>query len=417
MLCQTGQLFVQVPEYVLLAKQPIYQKDRECIAYELLFRSPMNLSVVDIGPDLATSQVLVNYCASVSEQVQNSGLPVFINVDSEFLLAHATLPVPPDLVVVEITGQPDTSPELLEKISAWRTLGFRFSYDGYSFLATQAALLPHMDFVKVDVQAIPPLDLDRLMRSRPPSSCKWVAQRVEDEKSFQLCLAMGFDYFQGYFLARPENVTGTTIRPGTTVTIKLIKELDRPGISMAQIAELVSQDPKLAIQMLKIINSPLFSLPKQVDDLKEALVYLGIDLLRQWALMIAFLSNGNTHMEACRFVLTRAKALELQVTTIKKQPDLGAKAFLVGLISGVEVLLQLPIEVFVQQVPLSERVKKAVTEREGALGLALKEVIELERSISWQHDSLSQYQRAVLQAYDDAGEWAGKVIRALRQTV
>jgi EAL and modified HD-GYP domain-containing signal transduction protein len=136
-----------------------------------------------------------------------------------------------------------------------------------------------MDYVKIDVLPIEEGVLRKSMLNVKQCQCKWVAKRVESEEVFQLCKGLDFDLVQGYFLAKPKPVMGSTIRPGAAVTIKLLKELDRPGITMQQVAALVSQDPKLTVQMLKIVNSSLFSLPKPVDDLQTALIYLGVGML------------------------------------------------------------------------------------------------------------------------------------------
>ncbi|MDX1453729.1 MAG: HDOD domain-containing protein, partial [Oleiphilaceae bacterium] len=224
----------------------------------------------------------------------------------------------------------------------------------------------------------------------------------------------GFDLFQGYFLARPKQVTGNSIRPGTAVTIRLISALDQPRITMDQIAELVSQDPKLAMQMLKIINSPLFNLPKEVEDLKSALVFLGVDLLRQWAMMIAFLSNGNTHVEASRYVLQRAKTMELLAKRNPEIAELAPKAFLAGLVSGVDVLLNIKPSVFLEQVKLSPQIGNAVMQRQAPLGPVLQTVIELESAIAM-GDAVLVHQPALhLDLYSEADHWVNQVFDALK---
>ena len=409
-----GNMSVLVPEYILLAKQTIYDAENNCYAYELLFRTPMGSTAEDVGGEIATNQVLVNYCASVSEETEESQLLAFVNVDSQFVLEFDSLPVAPENVVIELTGQLEPSKELVESVKAWKKLGFTFALDCYDFKAKWDELILVMDYVKVDVLLLDDGVLRESMRKVNRHKCKWVAKRVEDEDVFELCKNVGFDLFQGYFLAKPKPVMGNSIRPGTAVTVKLLKELDRPGITMQQVAVLVSQDPKLTMQMLKIINSSLFSLPRQVEDLQAALIFLGVDMLRQWAMMIAFLSNGNVHIEACRLVLLRAKTCELLCSENVDLVNHASSAFLVGLVSGVDILLKVSSRDFIAQVNLSEMVSHAVLNGEGSLGPILGAVRDLEYTASQAPHKIQEASEAILHAYKEADQWVTEVIKVLK---
>lgn len=407
---------MSLPEYVLLAKQAVYSEDKSPFAYELLFRSPLNLSALDLGGDLATSQVLVNYCASVSQQAEIMERPVFINVSAKYIKHHEMLPVSPERVIVEVNDYEPDDAQLLASIECWRAQGFRFSIDDVDVQAPPHALLALAEFAKVDVLDVNWPDLAEALPGLQRKGLTWAAKRIEDEQNFERSVRSGFNLFQGYFLARPKQITGNSIRPGTAVTIRLISALDQPLITMDRIADLVSQEPRLAMQMLKIINSPLFSLPRQVDDLKSALVYLGVDMLRQWAMMIAFLSNGNVHVEASRYILQRAKTMELIVKREFADTDLAPKAFLAGLVSGVDVLLNVKPSQFLQQVRLSDIIGDAVMQRKPPLGPTLQTVVELEHAVA-QGDNVLVYQDARhLNVYAEADQWVNQVLDALKAT-
>ncbi len=405
---------VLVPEYILLAKQAVYDMEKNCHANELLFRTPMGSSAADFGGEIATSQVLVNYCASVSEQANESKLPVFINVDSQFVLEFDSLPVSPESVIIELTEGVEPSEALTEAVLAWKKLGFTFALDCYDFDAKWDEFILIMDYVKVDMLTFDHDFVVDEMSKVNKRGRRWVAKRVENEEVFELCTAAGFDLVQGHFLAKPKPVMGSSIRPGTAITIRLLKELDRPGITMQEIAELVSQDPKLTVQMLKIINSSLFSLPRPVDDLQAALVYLGVDMLRQWAMMIAFLSNGNVHIEACRLVLQRAKACEIFCRNNSSLADTSSSAFLVGLLSGVDILLKVSARDFLTQVSLSDTVNHAVLESGGDLGEVLNSVCTLEYTAAQEPQNIQDIPSELLNTYQEASDWVVEVIKALK---
>ncbi|MEL0083255.1 MAG: HDOD domain-containing protein [Gammaproteobacteria bacterium] len=62
--------------------------------------------------------------------------------------------------------------------------------------------------------------------------------------------------------------------PAIVFDIKEMIEEDRAD--MAEIARLVSADPGLVVQVLKIVNSAYYALPRPVTDLKYAVAFLGL---------------------------------------------------------------------------------------------------------------------------------------------
>lgn len=403
-----------VKEYVVLAKQAIYDLKKKCYGHELLFRTPIGASAVDFGGEIATRQVLVNFCASISSASDEHQLPVFVSVDSEVVLEFDSLPVTPSRVVIELSERVQPCEKLVASIKAWKARGFVFSLECHDFNAKWEPLIELVDYIKVDVLALSSEGLSDIIPEIEKYQCKWVAKRVESEEIFEHCKALGFDLVQGYFLARPKEVMGQSIRPGTAVTIKLLKELERADITMSQIATLVSEDPKLTMKMLKIINSSLFSLPKPVEDLQEALTFLGVDMLKQWAMMIAFLSNGNVHIEACRLVLLRAKTCELICLDNPKLAGFASSAFLVGLVSGTDILLKISAKDFVAQVSLSESLCNAILRGEGDLGHILALVYKLEYTVCQNPIEVQAMPLATLQSYKEASLWTDKVVRTLK---
>lgn len=404
---------MSIPQYQLLAKQAIYNKQKDCVGHELLFRSPLNIGASDVGGDLATQQVLVNYCSSITASLEQTVGPVFLNVDVAFLLDHDSLPVDPEAVYIEVNGFSALNDFLTEALLAWRSHGFKLGLTNFDFSPAHSAALEYFDFVKVDMLIDPRHKLEQMDAFRKTAQHLWIAERIETDEVFNFCVEAGFDMFQGYFLARPRDMMGAAIRPGNEVTIQIVKELDRSDISMDQIAELVARDPKLAVQMLKIINSPLFALPKVVDDLKDALVFLGVDMLRHWAMILAFLSNGSAHIEASRIILNRAKTCEILCHKVPENSRLGSTAFLVGLVSGVDVLVSVTPKHFLQQVELSEIAVKAILNQEGVVGRELRKVLDLEHTISQQHFKLDALDEALIDAYREADAWVDQVVSVL----
>ena len=402
-------------EQILLARQAIYNTDNSAFGFELLFRDEKNLSALEVGEDFATNQVLVNYWTSLSEDLTNHDTPIFINVSESFLLSDYFLPINHNLVVIELLETITVTQELVASIKAWKNKGFRFALDDFDFSDQWTPVLPLVDYIKVNVLSMKLDTVAKLKSSLSKYDVTWLAEKIETEDIFQRCKDIGFTLFQGYYLARPKPILGSAIRPSSTIMTEIIQKSNQDNVSIAEIASLVTHDPKLTVQLLKLINSSLFTLPREIHDLKEAITFLGIDILKKWAMMIAFVSDSSAPIEACRIVLTRAKACEL----LMNESGLSGKsdtAFLAGLLSGVDVLLELDPAFFIKELNLSIEIQNAVLQEQGEIGILIQYIKNLEYYLSQEPESIPTLDTLILQQFSLAQDWSDEVIDMLEKS-
>jgi EAL and modified HD-GYP domain-containing signal transduction protein len=398
----------------LLAKQPVYDKKRQLFGYELLFRGVDRLNAVQVGEDLATSEVLVNYFTSMTTEIDHSERPLFINVSSSFVRSEAFLPIGNHQVIIELLERIEITPAFIEAVINWRRQGYQFALDDFDFDSRWDPLLPHVQYIKVDILDA---DLDQIARQvrRKQRQLKvhWVAERIEDETTFKRCLDMGFDMFQGYFLARPKEILGRSIRAGSLVTTEIIKKASDPDASIQAISELVVRDPKLSMQLLKLINSSLFSLPREVNNIQQAITLLGLNTLKQWALLIAFVADARSTMEASRIVLIRARTLELWVRAQTGSNEQAGSAFLAGLISGVDILLEIEPATFLREVRLDADIANAILHGSGRIGSALALVKDIEYFLLQDFSKARGLDPTLMEYYGQAQNWAAEIFSTL----
>jgi len=399
-----------------LAKQPIYKQDRSLFGYELLFRTPLNLNAMEVGEDIATSEVLVNYSTSIRHEIDGQGHPLFINVSESFLMSEAFLPIDSAYVVIELLERIKMSDAFVRAVHNWHARGYRFALDDYDFSPRWEPLLPYVDFIKVDIMDMDPATIaEKKPAVKNSQKYLWVAERIEDENTLSECLEMGFDLFQGYVLARPKEILGTSIRPSSMVTVELIRKIDQSTSSIGEISEVVGRDPKMTMQLLKLINSSLFTLPREIHSIQEAITFLGVNILKQWAMMIAFVATSPASIESCRIILARAKCCELYFSHSEESPERASTAFLAGLISGVDVLLAVQPKLFIEQMQFSDDIQQAILNEHGTMGEIIKAVREIEFSLSQLNDPIAAVNPSVLEVYGEAQHWAGEVIELLTQ--
>ncbi len=68
------------------------------------------------------------------------------------------------------------------------------------------------------------------------------------------------------------------------VMLKLIKACKNEQISVDELTEIISTDPSLTSRLLQMIGSAYINLPKEVNNIKTAVVYLGLNTVRNIAI-------------------------------------------------------------------------------------------------------------------------------------
>jgi HD-like signal output (HDOD) protein/CheY-like chemotaxis protein len=71
-----------------------------------------------------------------------------------------------------------------------------------------------------------------------------------------------------------------------SIYTKLVQVLENPNSSMADAASVVEKDIGTASKMLQVVNSAFFGLPNRVADVKTAVSYLGLEMVKMLALSV-----------------------------------------------------------------------------------------------------------------------------------
>ena len=363
----------------LLASQPIYSQSNEVYAVELLYRNDLNQSAMDVGDTRATSELLFNLCTGITEQTEHYHSPAFINVSGDFLLSQGFLPIDPDLVVIELVERMEPTDDLIAAVEQWHGQGFRFALDDFEFTPAWEPLLKFASVIKVDVCSFSPDQVKAHQRKLAHLDCLWLAERVEDEQTRSTYLNMGFDLFQGYFFAKPAMVFGKKLTPAALHLARLLGALYKDEPDVDELVSVISADPGLAVSLLKVVNSPIYKASSRITSIKEVVLRLGLKNLRRWVALVGIVNSASP--EAARIILTRAQTCFELASRSRSKPVEPAQAFLVGLLSGVDVLIGVEQEAFLENLNVSEPVLNALASFEGPLGRHLRVVLNLEQAV------------------------------------
>lgn len=361
----------------LFAAQPIFNRDKQRFAVELLYRSDCGVTALELGDVKATTELLYNLCCGITEQIEQYQAPVFLNVCAQFLLSRTFLPLEPSQVVIELIERIEPTAEFIAAVTSFKKQGFRFALDDFEFSETWLPLIELADIIKIDVLNSNLDDITRYKAQYGRPGLIWLAEKVETEQQFSAFSALGFELFQGYFLAKPLLIAGKKIEPSVLRLAEIIACLfaDEPDIN--QLVLLLQDEPAIVMGMLKIVNSPLYRKTREVSSVKEMVTRLGLDLARKWLLMYTVLNN--TAPTAAITVLTRAYTVQSIAKVWQLSSEHCHQYFLAALISGSDMLFGVESQQFLQHLNINPDIKQAISSNSGQMAEALTIVRNIER--------------------------------------
>lgn len=389
-------------EQILLARQPILDANCETVGYELLYRDSDGCPPGEIfDGTTATCQVLINAYTGVLHKGGMRTLPAFMNVNEE-LLFHDLPSFAADNVVLEIIEDVPINERTAARIKELSELGFKIALDDFIWKDEFAQIMDVVDIVKIDVLELKGKALFLTLEKLDPYKVTLLAEKVETLVEFNRFRKLGFHLFQGYFFAYPEVIEGKRVSGSELTMMELLSELSNPDATPEGLETIISKDPRLAVRLLKIVNSATFSLQRSISTISEAIVLLGLNELKRWALIVSLSGTLDVADELCRELLIRAKMCEHIAPQYNSESGLS---FLVGILSGADALFSIPMEELSSHISLSDAVNTALVDRQGELGLMLNDVINFSR-YEWDVLSGQVEETLLLEAQSAAIKWA-----------
>ncbi|MEZ5587888.1 MAG: HDOD domain-containing protein [Sedimenticolaceae bacterium] len=397
-------------ETIQVGRQAIFDRELKVFAYELLYRDAGGRCSFTDG-DMASSLTVLNAFMEIGLDRITGPYKAFINLTRPFFVDMPPIPFNPDRVVLEILEDVNVDEELLLGISSMAGHGFELAMDDYNFQPQLQPILPLVSYIKVEIQPGGMEELTRRMPELRATGARLLAEKVETVEQFEQLKALGFDYFQGYFFARPSIVRTDRVEENSAMVVRLLARLNDPDVQMQEVVDLVSRDPGLSFKVLRYVNSAGIGLRSKVESIQRAVVLMGLARIRAWATLFAMAGLGNRPLEILNVGLLRANLCERLCRLCRSgTPE---TAYTVGLLSVLDLMLSQPLAGLMDQLPLSDEVKRAIVAHEGGYGKLLEAAVTLERN-EWPQDLCADIEPAVMiEAYAASSESAFSAMELL----
>jgi c-di-GMP-related signal transduction protein len=350
---------------VCVARQPILAANLSVYAYELLYRKRCDQDFAAPAPETeATSYVLSTSFLEIGMTRLVGTRKAFINFDRAMLVSDIPAMLPPDRVVIEVLEDIRPDAEVVSRCKDLKSRGFELALDDFSAGDGLQELIALASYIKVDFRLTTP-EAQRGFPAMYGRGARLLAEKVETWDDFARARDAGYVYFQGYFFARPVVLTGTTVSPLKTSSLRLLAEISKQDLDYSAIESVLQREPPLTYRLLRYMNSAAFSWSARIRSVGHALALLGDGEIRRWGALVAlsgfFRDAPSELMVACTI---RARFGEL-LAGITGLEDRGSEIFLMGMLSAFDAVLQRPLESILKEVGLSPDLCEPLLQPEG----------------------------------------------------
>lgn len=367
---------------IFVARQPIFKRNKEVFAYELLFRSGLTnyFDPLQDGEE-ATSKVITNSFLLIGIATITEGKKAFINFSEEMLLQGYPALFPKEIAVVEVLETVGATPEVVQACEKLVGEGYVLALDDFLYEERFLPLIKLAKIIKFDIRQMSLAELERQVKIVSRYNVKLLAEKIETFEEFEAAKKLGFELFQGYFFSRPHIMEGRDIPGSKLHYLQVLKVIQDEDYDFAELAKFVSRDVSLAYKLLKYANSAYFARSQKLHSIEMAVAMLGQLTLRKWLslMMLSYLADDKPS-ELLRLAAFRGSFCELIADQLLGRRKEAGMFHTVGMFSLLPAMLDKAMADILPDLALPDAIQEALlSEVATALSRTLRLVMAYER--------------------------------------
>lgn len=402
--------------FFYVARQPILTQDKQLYGYELLFRDGPNNAFPNVTSDEATLRLVDGgeFNTGIRELTDNHH--AFVNFSEQAIIDRLPRLLPCKGTVVELLETVSPSDCVFEAVKELKSEGYQIALDDFEYSAQWQRFLPYIDIIKVDFRALSMIQIREILKQLSAFNGQYLAEKIETPDEFSQARELGFSLFQGYFFARPEMMQRRALSSSQTVCMRLLELTSDANYQVDAIADLIEQDVGLTYKLLRFVNSAFFKRQSEIHSIQQAIVRLGQAELCKFTALIATatLAEGKPD-ELIKLSFVRARFMEQLALHNKNYGADAASAFLTGLLSKLDAMMDNDLNAILSGVAIAAEIKRPLIEGKGPLSFFLKACEALETT-DWAKleliaERLRVESKTLVLYYQQAQAWAREIGR------
>ena len=350
---------------IFLARQGIYDRKSNVVAYELLYRnSEKNTFPIHIDEGYSTIKLMSNIAMIGIYEITN-GRKAFINYPKNIIKTGLTTFFPKENIVIEVLESVELTEEIIVSLKSLKEMGYEIALDDVIDADRIDGFIDVIDLIKIDFKSTSKKIRKTIVNKIKDYNIRLLAEKVETQEEYQEAYEDNYDYFQGYYFNKPILLKEKDMSINKRIYSMIMLELMKEDFNINNIEDIIKSDTTLTYKLLKFLNCRYFGFLAPIKSVRQAIALLGRNKLRRWTLLIA-VSEVSNDEENINKTIIRGRFCEIIQEEIN--PEKSQKAFLVGLFSNLDISMSKDMDVALKGINLDSEIRDALMGKENTLG-------------------------------------------------
>ncbi len=354
------------------------------IGYELMVQEDMD-SLYNPSTDSVAANAMVSFLSENSGAIFKDK-KTFMTFTPTLLFRNTPKIFDKDKVIIQIEDNIVVHSLATIIIGKYRDEGYHFAINDFQFTPKYFSMLEYVDYIKVDISN----KMDETQRRSIANVVdmahgfqkEFIATGVNSKEVYEYAKELQVDYVEGNYISTATLTKTSKMDFMQGNLYQLIIEITKDEPDIEVLEEIVSRDAALTYALLKMANSAYFASHRETTSVRQAMVKVGISQLKQWIYLLSFEENDedNSSEELLKTSFMRANFASRLVKRLKKFAITNSDAYLLGMFSTLEYMIDAPMEEILQDIPIVEEVKAALVSKEGPAGRLYELILSYEKA-------------------------------------
>ena len=376
-----------------IVRRPIKDTASRVIGYEILYHGENTLYGKDVPEqgketqvnEFAVADTIYSFLTQNAERVRGS--LNFMTFTTTLLMKKVPHLFDKQDLVIQIDDSVIIHPLAMHFVQMYKKEGYRIAVSDFQFAPRYVALIDQIDYIKLDFAHMSDSSLGNLIEIASSMGKHCVACNVDTEELYQKALSYGVSELEGEAVAAKlaSQAHDSSYLQSSFFRLLIAVSRDEPDVD--EIEQIISMDATLTYALLRLANTVQFATRNRTTTVHQAVMNIGITQLQRWIyLLCASNEQGEVDEffeEFLKLSFMRANFCSALLNHTNRVPISKNDAYLMGMFSTLDYLIDAPIEVTLEQVAISDDIKNALLHREGPAG-ALYALVQCYEDADWE---------------------------------
>lgn len=369
-----------------IVRQPIKNNKNQMVGYEILYYGENQAyGNSDEGEhnEFAVADTVYNFLMqNVDKSLKDS--VHFMTFTTTLLMKKTPRLFQQEKLVIQIDDSVVIHPLALHFVQQYAREGYKIAVNDFQFAPRYLSLIDYIDYIKLNIKSASDSTLKHIVELAKSMNKKCIAVGIDSEELHNKALSLDVDAMEGPYVAKQLETKAHSSGYLQSNFFRLMVAVVQEEPDMEEIEQIISMDATLSYGVLRVANSAYFSSKRKVNTIRQAIVTLGIAQLKQWIYLLSTTNSENEIDSAAEDFLKlsflRASFCSELMPYLKGMPITRSEAYLMGMFSTLDYLIDAPLEEILSSIPMAEEIKEALLHHEGRCGQLYDLVLSYEQA-------------------------------------